>query len=434
MALTPALDTSDALRSRLGLLVRMRWLGVAFGLVQLTTYDTLPYPPGVQGAGFAVMAGLAVGNLALWWVVPRATEAALPRLALLSVLVDLLGISALVYLFAFDEISALFALLILVPIEAAMLFSLRGAVWAWVVVALSYAGREWYGVTFGNPWETTSFTFRVGLVGIVALVVGLLSRDLQHQRHAVGQALAEAQQADAWRSRLVAMLAHDLRSPLAGARSGLATVRELGPRLRPEDAGRILDGTMRQIDRMLAMTADLLDLARAQDARLELQLRPVSVAVVVQRAVELMGETGVHVDVPRDLEVVGDADRLEQVVANLLSNARRHAAPPIEITAVRAGTDVRLAVRDHGPGLPPSLRGRVFEPFATAEDGETGAGLGSWVIAHIVGLHGGTVDVEDARPGARFLVCLPVDGPATRSVTPPEAAPGSSTAPSPEGR
>lgn len=427
MAFTAALDTPDGLRSRLALLVRTRWLGVAFGLVQLASYETMPYPPGIQGAGFAVMAGLAFLNLCLWWAVRRVPAAALARVALLSVGADLLGISGLVYLFAFDEISAQFALLILVPIEAAMLFSLPGAVWTWVAVAVSYAGREWYGTTFGNPWETSSVTFRVGLIGIVALVVGLLSRDLQHQRQAVADALAEAQRADAWRSRLVAMLAHDLRSPLAGARSGLATVRELGPRLRPEDSARILDGTMRQIDRMLAMTADLLDLARAQDARLELQLRRVPLAVVVQRALDLMGDADVHVDVPRELEVVGDPDRLEQVLANLLSNARRHGAPPIEVTAVRAGPDVQLAVRDHGRGLPPSLRERVFEPFATAEDGESGAGLGSWVIAHIVELHGGTVDVEDAHPGARFLVCLPVAGPTREPepVTPPTSSRGS---------
>ena len=344
----------------------------------------------------------------------------LERVALASVMVDLVGISALIYLFAFDPVSALFVLLVLVPIEAAVLFALPGALWAWVATAASYVGREWYATSFGNPWETSSVTFRVGLLGLVALIVGLMARDLQHQRQAATEALAEATRADAWRSRLVGMLAHDLRSPLAGARSGMETLRRLGDRLDPEDTARILDGGIRQIDRMLSMTADLLDLARAEDARLELHLQPVALAAVVQRALDLTGEVEVRVDVPADLEVRGDPDRLEQVLANLLSNAVRHGAPPVEITAARDGDSARLSVRDHGNGLPPALRDRVFEPFATADDGMSGTGLGSWVIAHIVGLHGGTVEVEDAGPGARFVIRLPLDGPAD-AVSPPSS-------------
>lgn len=430
MPLITAVDTPSALQSRLRLLVRVRWLGIAFGVVQLLSYDTMPYPAGVQQAGLAIMAGFAVLNLLVALLVARARTERVARLAVLSVVIDLVGISALVYLFAFDPVSALFVLLILVPIEAALLFSLEGAIAGWFGVAVSYVGREWYATTLDNPWETPSVTFRLGLMGIVALIVGLMSRDLQRQREVVAEALEEARRADAWRSRLVAMLAHDLRSPLAGARSGMATLRDLGDRLRPGDHERILDGNIRQLDRMLAMTADLLDLARAEDARLELQLRPVALADVVQRALDLMGDTDVHVDVPADLQVVGDPDRLEQVVANLLSNARRHGAPPVEIVADRHGDEARLAVRDHGPGLPEVLRDRVFEPFATAGDGDAGAGLGSWVIAHIVGLHGGSVAAEDADPGARFVVCLPLDGPRgdAPAISPPPSPRASSGA------
>ena len=429
MPVTAALDTPAALRSRLVLLTRVRWVGIVFGVVQLLTYDTMPYPDRIQESGLVVMGLMAVINLVVWRSVTRMHGARLVRLAVVSIAVDLVGLCSLVYLFAFDPVSALFALLLLVPIEAAMLFALPGAMWAWAAVAVAYLGREWYATTFGNPWETPSVTFRVGLIGIVALIVGLLARDLQRQRHALGEALAEAQLADAWRSRLVGMLAHDLRSPLAGARSGMATLRRLGDRLPPEDTARILDGGIRQIDRMLSMTADLLDLARAEDARLELHLRPIALAEVVQRALDLTGEVEVRVDVPPDLQVRGDADRLEQVLANLLSNAVRHGAPPVEVTGRRDGGMARLEVRDHGGGLPAALRDRVFEPFATADDGESGAGLGSWVIAHIVGAHGGGVEVEDAHPGARFIVRLPVDGPAVQ-VSPSPSPDAPSRAPS----
>lgn len=411
MPLTAALDSGTALRRRLALVVRVRWFGVLFGVLQIAAYDVQPYPGGVQGAGYAVMGAVGALNLLLALTVHRAPAARLAPLGVASVVLDLVGVSALVYLYAFDPLSAIFVLLALVPIEAAGLFGLPGAMWAWAATAVSYAGREWYGTVFDNPWESSSVTFRVGLLGIIALLVGLQSRDLQRQRQAAAAALVDARLADAWRGRLVAMLAHDLRSPLSGARTGLATLRELGGRLTTDDAIRVVDGVGRQLDRMLAMTRDLLDLARAEEGRLVLDRRPVRLADVVARALELVGAWGekVCVEVPDDLDLVADGDRLEQVVANLLSNAVRHGEPPVEVTAWRRGDDVCLAVRDHGVGLPDEVRQQAFEAFVTTERA-LGVGLGTWVVAHLVELHGGSVWYEDASPGARFVVALPADG------------------------
>lgn len=421
MALSPHADGGLVTSSRLLMLVRIRWVGLAYAVLQLLLYRTLPYPVGVQAAGFAIVGVLAVANAVLAVSVTRTGTAALPRLGLASVVLDLLGLSSLVWLFAFDPISAHFALLVLVPVEAAVLFGLPGALWGWAAVAGSYLGREWYGTAFGNPVEPDSVTFRLGLIGIVALVVGFQSRDLHRQREAAGAALLDARRADVWRGRLVGMLAHDLRSPLAGARTGLATLREHRDRLSSEDATRILDGTIRQVDRMLAMTRDLLDLARSEQARLVLDAREVALAEVVTRAADLVGATRdgtVQVDVPAGLHVVADPDRLEQVVANLLTNALRHGAPPVEVTAWSDGPEVCLAVRDHGAGLPESLQDRIFEPFVTTEDGAAATGLGTWVIQALVDLHGGAVRYEDAEPGARFVVALPVEGPALSEAGP----------------
>lgn len=415
MALSHHADGGLVTSSRLLVLTRIRWVGLAYAVLQLALYRTLPYPAGVEAAGYAIVAVLAVANAVLAVAVRRAGAAAQPRLGLASVVLDLLGISALVWLFAFDPISAHFVLLVLVPVEAAVLFGLPGAMWGWAAVAVSYLGREWYGTAFGNPIEPESVTFRVGLIGIVALVVGFQSRALHHQREAASAALLDTRRADVWRGRLVGMLAHDLRSPLAGARTGLATLREHRDRLSGEDATRILDGTIRQVDRMLAMTRDLLDLARSEQARLVLDAREVVLADVVARAADLVGATrdgSVHLDVPGGLHLVADPERLEQVVANLLTNALRHGAPPIEVTGWKDGSEVCLAVRDHGPGLPESLRDRIFEPFVTADDGAAATGLGTWVVRALVDLHGGDVRYEDAEPGARFVVSLPADGPA----------------------
>jgi two-component system OmpR family sensor kinase len=117
------------------------------------------------------------------------------------------------------------------------------------------------------------------------------------------------------------------------------------------------------------------------------------------------------------VEVVGDADRLQQVVLNLVSNAQRHTAPgtAVEVT-VRAvgGSCAELVVRDHGPGVPQDLADRIFERFVRADASRTrddgGAGLGLAIVAAIAAGHGGTVAVgtpADGAGGAEFTVRLP---------------------------
>ena len=411
--------TASLLRRRLRTLGRVRWAVLAFGLAHVLTYAALPYPRGVRATAVAIIVAVAVVNLVLMVALDRLRPSTVRAVASTSVVVDLLALGGIVLLYAFDPASAIFTMLVLAPIEAALLFGLPAALWAWGGTAVLYLVREWYGIRYGNPWELQSVSFRLGLLLTVALVVGLLARDLQTQRQAAADALADARRADAWRSRLVTMLAHDLRSPLAGVRTGLGTLREHGAQLSEDTAGRVIDGGIRQVDRMLAMTRDLLDLARAEQGRLELDRRTVALATVVGRALAMVGllDDEVQVEVPDDLVLVADPDRLEQVVANLVTNAVRHGHPPVEVAGQRDGDAIRLTVRDHGAGVSPGLRDRVFEPFATTDDGSDSVGLGTWVVAHLVRLHGGEVTYEDADPGARFVVTLPV-GDVTRASAP----------------
>ncbi len=403
-------------------MVRARWVAIVFTCVQLAIYEEMPYPAGVQEAGYAIAAAWLVANVALVMSMrPGATTARLRTLSVVSLVVDTAVASGVVWLYAFDDVSAVFIVLILLPIEGAVLFGLAGAAWTAAVAGVLYAGREWFGTLYGHPWEWSSVTFRVGVIALAAMIVGMLARDLEDQRRRAELALAEGRRANAWRGRLVAMLAHDLRSPLAGVRTGLSTLREHDDRLSPETRRLVIDSGIRQADRMLAMTRDLLDLARSEEGRLVLDRRRVALATVVQGAMDLVGvgEDEVVTDVPSDVVLDADPDRLEQVVANLLTNARRHGAPPIELVGREDRGEVWLSVRDHGPGLPAGLRDRVFEPFASSDDGTASVGLGTWVIAHLVDRHGGEIAYEDADPGARFLVRLPVgvspDLPATPS-------------------
>ena len=430
MPTSPAPDASSGVPSaRLRDVVRARWVGIALSAFQITIYAEMPYPAGFQEFAYALVAVWAVVNTAMAMAVRGETSVARRRtLSVASIVVDTAAVSGIVWLYAFDDVSAVFIVLMLLPIEGAVLFGLQGAAWTAFATGVFYVGREWFGTRFGHPWEWPSVTFRIGVIAIAAMIVGMLARDLEAQRRRAEAALAEGRRANAWRGRLVAMLAHDLRSPLAGVRTGLSTLREHDEHLSADGRRQVIDSGIRQADRMLAMTRDLLDLARSEEGRLVLDRRRVGLAAVVRGAIDLVGitENEVTVDVPGDLELHADAERLEQVVANLLTNARRHGAPTIEVVGRQAEGAVWLTVRDHGPGLPAGLRDRVFEPFATSEDGTPSVGLGTWVIAHLVELHGGEVVYEDADPGARFVVRLP-DG---LSPSPPDA-PAPSGAPSP---
>jgi two-component system, OmpR family, sensor kinase len=126
-----------------------------------------------------------------------------------------------------------------------------------------------------------------------------------------------------------------------------------------------------------------------------------------------------------DAAVRGDAHQLRQVLANLLRNALVHTPPgsPIEVGAARDGRQVRLGVRDHGPGLPTDhpehLFGRFWRAGGGRERGRGGAGLGLAIVAAIVDAHGGEVSAGNAPDGgARFVVALPTAGERVRAVGP----------------
>jgi two-component system OmpR family sensor kinase len=230
--------------------------------------------------------------------------------------------------------------------------------------------------------------------------------------------------------RFVADASHELRTPLT-------TIRGFAELYRQQGGGRLergeLDRLMRRIEdqaaRMGLLVEDLLLLARLDQQR-PLDRRPVDLlalateavndarAVAPDRRIELQLANGGGAGGP--LVVLGDEDRLRQVIANLMSNALTHtpAGSPIEL---RAGTrqddgssHAAIEVVDHGPGLTQEQADRVFERFYRADPARTrahgGTGLGLSIVAALVAAHGGTVEVSSvAGQGASFRVLLPLD-------------------------
>jgi signal transduction histidine kinase len=227
---------------------------------------------------------------------------------------------------------------------------------------------------------------------------------------------AELAEVDRLRRDLVANVSHELRTPISALQAHL---ENLVDGVQPPDPA-VLRTMLAQTERLGRMVSQLLDLSRLESGASPLHQTDVLLAPLLDQAADELRlnprapEVVVVVD-PADLAVSADAERLHQVVANLLENAVRHSPPgePIEVTAGPAPDGVVIAVTDRGPGIPPDERTRVFERFhrsdaARAVD-DGGAGLGLPIARWIVELHGGVIRAGERPGGAgcRMTIVLP---------------------------
>jgi signal transduction histidine kinase len=274
----------------------------------------------------------------------------------------------------------------------------------WVIVANAVPATVAYLVPLivvGSPQRVLSSAVVLIPVAVgIGLVIAGRVRELCEER-------LRAEQAEGWRAALVATLAHDIRSPLTTVQTTLMLLDET-PDLPADRHKSLIAAALRQTRRLARLAAGLLDLERVQQGKLRLDRRWVSVAEVAEGAAGLAAadaEVAVHVDPA--LRVYADPDRLEQVLINLVANAVRHGEPPVVVTAERGEGTVRIAVRDHGPGVPERRRAALFERLVGDSDHPDSVGLGMWIVRLLVEAHGGAVVYEPALPGARFTVSLP---------------------------
>jgi two-component system OmpR family sensor kinase len=216
--------------------------------------------------------------------------------------------------------------------------------------------------------------------------------------------------------RFVADASHELRTPLAAVRA-YAELFTRGAASRPDDLARSMTGITRESERMSLLVDDLLLLARLDEGR-PLEREQVELDEVVGEAVE----TARTLDPERPLElelqpaaVIGDRDRLRQIVDNLLANVRAHTAPqtPVRVSIERVNGSARVTVADSGAGIPAEQAEHVFERFYRTDASRTrtsgGVGLGLSIVAAVAQAHGGSVAVDSAvGNGASFSIDLPL--------------------------
>jgi signal transduction histidine kinase/ActR/RegA family two-component response regulator len=231
----------------------------------------------------------------------------------------------------------------------------------------------------------------------------------------------ELHEADRRKDEFLAVLAHELRNPLAPIRSSLHILRLSGRKDRT--AEQVSEMMARQVNHMVRLVDDLLEVSRITRGKIELRREPIDLADAVHGALEisrpLIEEAGHHlrVELPREpLPVDGDSVRLAQVFANLLNNAAKYTdrGGHIRLSVVREGEEVTIAVRDSGIGIPPAMLPRVFDLFTQIDQQSSrtrgGLGIGLMLVKRLVEMHGGTITAHSDGPdqGSEFVVRLPL--------------------------
>jgi signal transduction histidine kinase/ActR/RegA family two-component response regulator len=260
---------------------------------------------------------------------------------------------------------------------------------------------------------------------VSAVRVALRARRRQYQiRDYLGESnrvAASLREADRRKDEFLAILAHELRNPLAPLRNALEAMRRLP---HDHDAASWARSLMeRQLAQMVRLIDDLLDLSRVSRGRVTLKHEDVELAALIQGALEICAPTiqaaghALSVSLPEKAVTVRcDPTRLVQVLSNLLSNAAKYTpsgAGRIEVSARRSHAGIEISVRDNGIGIPEDMLQKVFEMFTqvdrSLERAQGGLGIGLTLVKRLVEMHGGSIHARSAGPGkgSEFVVRLP---------------------------
>ena len=240
----------------------------------------------------------------------------------------------------------------------------------------------------------------------------------------IGALLEQRAQAVKLRDEFLAMLAHELRNPLAPMRNALYLLRR--PGIDENVARSSIDILQRQLDHIVRMVDDLMDVARLERGKVVLKKQHIDLNRTVDAAADacfsFVQERGHRIVVDchdQALPVEIDPVRIEQIVCNLLHNAAKFTPTRgvIRVQTSVEGAQARILVEDHGVGFEPECADALFEPFLQVNPGldraTSGLGMGLTIARRLAELHGGSICASSEGPGkgARFVVQLPLSGP-----------------------
>jgi signal transduction histidine kinase len=286
------------------------------------------------------------------------------------------------------------------------------------VAAPLLAGARAIGLISVGRGEPSAFTeHEVELVGLLGRLV---ASAVQNIRAYEGErrTVEELRRLSALRADFVSLVSHELRSPMAAVIGAARTLQQRWRELQPEQREAFLALIGDETNRLAALIGDVLDTSRIDAGTFTYRFTDVDVGTIVSDSVATaaLGQDEVPVvakvasPLPR---IRADADRVRQIVSNLIDNAVKYspAGQPVEVTVAQRNGALVVSVQDHGPGIRPEDQRLIFEKFGRVADGSSkpGTGLGLFIARSIAEAHGGELSVASAPGrGATFSVTLPI--------------------------
>ena len=273
---------------------------------------------------------------------------------------------------------------------------------------------------------SVNFPVRVAIFLMQGTVISLLLENLHRSRTEFQRIARENEQlaekattASKVKDDFLAMVSHDLRTPLTAMKTYIYLLKK--ENLSPGQIGHFCESLSRGLDLQTRLINDLLDSSRIASGKLALEYSEIGIDKSIAEAIETIRPTAEHKFIAIDFHgssagvVKGDSVRLQQVFCNLLANAIKFTPEggkiSIEVTGGENPDQVQVSVKDNGCGIEPAFLSRIFERFQQVQSARQGGlGLGLFIARHIVELHGGSIRAESAGAGkgAAFIVTLPL--------------------------
>jgi len=245
------------------------------------------------------------------------------------------------------------------------------------------------------------------------------NRQLEEANRQLEEANRQLRHLDEMKSEFVSLVSHELRAPLTTLNGGLELAMQSADSLPPQ-ARHTLEMMVNESARLTRLVQTILDVSRLEAGKLEIHLGPVAVRPLMEQAAAvILPHRSIQWKFSENLPPVwADEIHLEEVLRNLMRNADKYSPPDavIELCACQEGEQVRISVRDHGPGVPEEYQQYIFERFGRVRSGESappGWGLGLYFARKLVEAQGGSIGVKSPiwddphAPGAEFYILLP---------------------------
>jgi len=250
--------------------------------------------------------------------------------------------------------------------------------------------------------------------------------ELESAKSVAEQTVQRLEEVEQLKKGFLSTVSHELRTPLTSIRGSLGLLASGAAGVLSDQAAEVVALAERNAIRLMTLIEDILDLERLETGKMDLHITSVPVASILRRAMESLvtfGAQGVRVEAPAVSSAVhGDADRIVQVLVNVLSNAVKFSPPGgvVTIAVTEDGEWTEFRVSDHGRGVPAAHRRAIFERFRQVDPSDArekgGAGLGLAICKSIVEQHGGSIGMESEEGvGSAFWFRLPTDAPDDRT-------------------